>query len=63
MTEHTNAPANEHDFSELEKTMPRDMPLTNSLLHMTKSQALWAIRNGKEWIAYLKSKGDDAEIL
>ena len=62
MTEKTtNNP--EQDWTELEKSMPPDMPLTNSLYSMTREQARWAIRNGKAWLAYLESKGDKAEIL
>ena len=37
--------------------VPAGMPLTNRLDEMTREQAIWAIRNGDAWLAYLKSKG------
>ena len=47
--------------SELElrrgKNIPDGMPLTNGLDKMTTEQAIWTIRNGDAWIAYLKEKG------
>ena len=36
--------------------IPEGMPLTNHLDKMTKVQAIWAIRNGTAWIAYLKEQ-------
>ena len=43
-----------------EADIPADMPLTNNLDKMTKKQAVWAIRNGGAWLAYLKSH--DGEV-
>ena len=36
--------------------IPDGMPLTNRLDRMTREQATWAIRNGDDWIAYLKAR-------
>ena len=36
--------------------IPKGIPLTNRLDKMTKVQAIWAIRNGDDWIAYLKEQ-------
>lgn len=36
--------------------IPEGMPLTNRLDRMTTEQAVWAIRNGDAWIAYLKEQ-------
>ena len=38
------------------RDLPAGMPWTNRLDKMTKEQAIWAIRNGDAWIAYLKTK-------
>ena len=39
--------------------VPEGMPLTNRLDKMTVEQAIWAIRNGDAWLAYLKAKGGE----
>ena len=39
--------------------VPEGMPLTNRLDKMTVEQAIWAIRHGDAWLAYLKAKGGE----
>ena len=39
--------------------IPAGMSLTNSLDKMNHDQAMWVIKNGDAWIAYLKAKGID----
>lgn len=41
----------------IETSIPDRMPFTNRLDKMTTKQAIWAIRNGDAWVAYLKEKG------
>lgn len=37
--------------------LPAGMPLTNHLDKMTREQAVFSIRNGDAWLAYLKANG------
>ena len=49
-------PESEINDTSFDSDIPKGMPLTNRLDKMTKEQAIWAIRNGDAWIAYLKTK-------
>ena len=50
----TNSEAASRSSADIE--IPKGMPLTNRLDRMTTEQAVWAIRNGTAWIAYLKEQ-------
>ena len=56
---------NEEEIRDVEDGLPQHipegMPRTNRLDKMTREQAVWAIKNGDAWIAYLKKYG--GEIL
>lgn len=39
------------------ENIPEGMPMTNRLDLLTKEQAVWAIKNGDAWIAFLKQEG------
>ena len=54
----TEQPASDKNDVLTDKDIPEGMPLTNHLDKMTREQAVWAIRNGDAWIAYLKTKGE-----
>ena len=41
------------------REIPAGMPLTNRLDKLTTEQAVWAIRNGDAWIAYLQANGGE----
>ena len=43
-----------------EQDIPAGMLLTNRLDKMNVEQAVWAIRNGDAWLAYLKSNGGES---
>ena len=42
-----------------ERDIPACMPLTNRLDKMSADQAVWAIRTGDAWSAYLKANGGE----
>ena len=43
----------------IESEIPAGMPLTNRLDKMTREQAVWTIRNGDVWLAYLRVHGGE----
>ena len=42
-----------------DRDIPAGMPLTNRLDKLTTEQAVWAIRCGDAWLAYLKANGGE----
>lgn len=42
-----------------ENDLPVGMPLTNRLDRMTKEQAIWVLKNGDAWLAYLRVHGGE----
>lgn len=39
--------------------IPVGTPMTNRLDKLTSDQAVWALQNGKAWLAYLKANGGE----